>query len=69
MQATMSSRITMGKSAIHGWGVFTKVPHRKNHLVIEYVGEVVRPSVADMRECHSYNKLVGAGVFCATDAS
>lgn len=61
MQASQGLRVTMGKSAIHGWGVFTKRRHRKNDLVIEYVGEMVRPSVADMRERHTYNSYVGAG--------
>jgi len=32
-------------------------------MVVEYAGEVVRPSVADMREHHSYNSLVGAGTY------
>lgn len=32
-------------------------------MVIEYVGELVRPSVADMREHRLYNNLVGAGTY------
>ncbi len=27
MQATAGLRITIGKSAIHGWGAFAKLPH------------------------------------------
>lgn len=40
-------------------------------MVIEYCGEVVRPSVADARERRLYNTLVGAGtyVFRMTDVS
>ena len=38
-------------------------------MVIEYAGEMVRPTVADQREAGSYNQLVGAGtyVFCLDD--
>lgn len=32
-------------------------------MVIEYVGELVRPSVADARERASYDSLVGAGTY------
>ena len=37
--------------------------------MIEYAGEMVRPTVADQREAGSYNQLVGAGtyVFCLDD--
>jgi hypothetical protein len=42
MKKTWGDRITMGKSAIHGWGVFTKIPHSKYDLVVEYAGQVVR---------------------------
>jgi hypothetical protein len=32
-------------------------------MVIEYAGEMVRPTVADQREAGSYNQLVGAGTY------
>ena len=32
-------------------------------MVIEYVGELVRPSVADLRERRQYDALVGAGTY------
>ena len=35
-------------------------------MVIEYAGEMVRPSVADRREAASYNQLVGAGTYVFT---
>lgn len=34
--------------------------------MIEYAGEMVRPSVADRREAASYNQLVGAGTYVFT---
>jgi len=39
------ARLTCGKSAIHGWGVFTKTPHAAGDMVIEYVGEIVSAAV------------------------
>ena len=37
--------------------------HHKGDLVIEYSGELVRPSVADAREQQLYDRLVGAGTY------
>jgi hypothetical protein len=128
MVASAGDRVAMGKSAIHGWGAFAKVPHRAGgsgggagrtgegrgpmwllwaqqgvpaspggcrftpviqappsssqpchaplnlnpppshpppptpgDMVIEYVGSLVRPSVADSLERRHYNQVVGAG--------
>lgn len=63
MRRTLPERLTCGKSAIHGWGAFTKVAHRKGDMVIEYVGQLVRPCVAELRELRCYNTLVGAGTY------
>ncbi|MCO5593668.1 hypothetical protein L7F22_047684 [Adiantum nelumboides] len=63
MCLSLKHRLTFGKSAIHGWGVFTKTCHRAGEMVIEYAGEVVRPIVADLRERLIYNNLVGAGTY------
>lgn len=52
-----------GKSAIHGWGAFTKRAHAEGDMLIEYAGELVRRSVADTRERRCYDKLVGAGTY------
>ncbi|KAL0366707.1 UNVERIFIED_CONTAM: Histone-lysine N-methyltransferase ATX2, partial [Sesamum radiatum] len=46
------------KSGIHGFGVFTKLPHRAGDMVIEYTGELIRAPVADRREHLIYNSLV-----------
>lgn len=63
MRATEGLRIAPGKSAIHGWGAFARLPHSKDQMVIEYVGDLVRPSVADARERQVYDSLVGAGTY------
>ncbi|KAK8556286.1 hypothetical protein V6N13_064334 [Hibiscus sabdariffa] len=54
---------TKGKSGIHGFGIFAKHSHRAGDMVIEYTGELVRPSIADRREHFIYNSLVGAGTY------
>lgn len=39
-----------GKSSIHGWGLFARVAHPVGAMVVEYRGERVRTTVADIRE-------------------
>ncbi|KAL7177050.1 hypothetical protein ACSBR2_030388 [Camellia fascicularis] len=63
MRETFRKRLAFGKSGIHGFGIFAKQPHRAGDMVIEYTGEVVRPSVADRREHLIYNSMVGAGTY------
>ncbi|XP_024535681.1 histone-lysine N-methyltransferase TRX1 [Selaginella moellendorffii] len=63
MRASLHRRLTFGKSAIHGWGLFAKEPHGAGDMVIEYAGEIIRPTVADVREKRCYNSLVGAGTY------
>ncbi|KAG6419859.1 hypothetical protein SASPL_116371 [Salvia splendens] len=63
MKETYRRRLAYGKSRIHGFGVFTKLPYKAGDMVIEYTGEVIRGSVADRREHLSYDKLVGAGTY------
>ncbi|XP_047983094.1 histone-lysine N-methyltransferase ATX2-like isoform X1 [Salvia hispanica] len=63
MRETYRRRLAYGKSRIHGFGVFTKLPYKAGDMVIEYTGDIIRGSVADRREHLSYNKLVGAGTY------
>ena len=63
MHETLGERLTNGKSCIHGWGVFTKVPHLAGDMMIEYCGDLVRLEVAENRENRLYDKLVGAGTY------
>lgn len=63
MRTTSRKRLTFGKSAIHGFGIFAKQPHKAGDMVIEYTGEIVRPPIADRREHLIYNSLVGAGTY------
>ncbi|RRT55051.1 hypothetical protein B296_00048740, partial [Ensete ventricosum] len=56
--------LMIGKSKIHGFGVFAKLAHKAGDMVsikgsvIEYIGELVRPTIADIRERRIYNSLV-----------
>ena len=38
------------KSGIHDWGLFALEPIAAEEMVIEYVGQIVRQSIADQRE-------------------
>jgi hypothetical protein len=42
--------IVMGRSSIHGIGLFTIAEYKKGDFVIEYAGELIRTPVADIRE-------------------
>ncbi|PHT39227.1 Histone-lysine N-methyltransferase ATX2 [Capsicum baccatum] len=63
MKETFRKRLAFGKSGIHGFGIFAKLPHEAGDMVIEYIGDLVRPPIADRREHLSYNSLVGAGTY------
>lgn len=63
MRLTLPRRVLPGKSGVHGWGAFAKERHVQGQMVIEYVGDLVRPSVADAREAALYNSMVGAGTY------
>ncbi|KAG5900058.1 hypothetical protein JTB14_016032 [Gonioctena quinquepunctata] len=43
-------QLKFAKSAIHDWGLFAMEPIAADEMVIEYVGQMVRHSVADLRE-------------------
>ncbi|CAH0549275.1 unnamed protein product [Brassicogethes aeneus] len=43
-------QLKFAKSAIHDWGLFAMEPIAADEMVIEYVGQMVRHSIADLRE-------------------
>uniref|UniRef100_A0A2C9VU10 Histone-lysine N-methyltransferase n=1 Tax=Manihot esculenta TaxID=3983 RepID=A0A2C9VU10_MANES len=50
LQKTENHRVCFGKSGIHGWGLFARQKIQEGEMIIEYRGEQVRRSVADLRE-------------------
>lgn len=52
MQATEKSRLSFGKSGIHGWGLIARKTILEGDYVVDYRGTLVRPSVANLREQH-----------------
>ena len=46
----IDQRLVARRSHIHGWGLFTKRDVPKHYPVVEYMGEIIRQRVADVRE-------------------
>lgn len=43
-------KLRFGRSRIHAWGVFAAEAIAANEFVVEYKGELIRPSISDVRE-------------------
>lgn len=48
--AAREKRLLLGRSSIHSWGLFAGEDIEAGDMVVEYVGEVIRHSVANVRE-------------------
>ena len=49
-------QLKFARSRIHDWGLFALEPIAADEMVIEYVGQMIRPVVADLRE-KKYNEM------------
>ena len=52
-----AKNLRFSRSHIHKWGLFACEKIAKDDAVIEYVGEKIRPSLADHRERKVYTNL------------
>ncbi|XP_004363308.2 Setd1a protein [Capsaspora owczarzaki ATCC 30864] len=55
------------RSGIHAFGLFSQENISANDLVIEYVGEVIRQSISDIREHHYERRGIGSSYFFRID--
>lgn len=60
-------QLKFAKSAIHDWGLFAMEPIAADEMVIEYVGQMVRPSIADLRENQYENIGIGSSYLFRID--
>ncbi|KAF0288681.1 Histone-lysine N-methyltransferase SETD1 [Amphibalanus amphitrite] len=60
-------QLKFGKSAIHDWGLFALEPIAADEMVIEYVGQHVRQSVADQRELVYERQGIGSSYLFRID--
>ncbi|XP_049793284.1 histone-lysine N-methyltransferase SETD1B [Schistocerca nitens] len=60
-------QLKFAKSAIHDWGLFAMEPIAADEMVIEYVGQMVRPLVADLRERHYEATGIGSSYLFRID--
>ena len=47
--------IIFGRSSIHNWGLFALEPIADNEMVVEYVGQMIRLTVAEKREKRKFH--------------
>ena len=59
--------MTFGKSAIHDWGLFAQENIGTDEMVIEYVGQVVRPVLSDVREMRYEKQGIGSSYLFRID--
>lgn len=55
------------RSAIHNWGLYADENIAANDMIIEYVGEIVRQRVADLREAKYDQQGVGSSYLFRID--
>ncbi|KAJ1517472.1 Histone-lysine N-methyltransferase setd1b [Coelomomyces lativittatus] len=62
-----SKALQFARSGIHQWGLYALEPIEKDELVIEYVGEIIRQQVADVREQRYEKEGIGSSYLFRLD--
>ncbi|KAM6943973.1 histone-lysine N-methyltransferase SETD1B-A-like [Lycodopsis pacificus] len=60
-------RIRFTRSHIHEWGLFAMEPIAADEMVIEYVGQIIRQVIADMREQRYEEEGIGSSYLFRVD--
>ncbi|XP_069555739.1 histone-lysine N-methyltransferase SETD1B-A-like [Brachyistius frenatus] len=60
-------RIRFTRSHIHEWGLFAMEPIAADEMVIEYVGQIIRQVIADMREQRYEDEGIGSSYLFRID--
>ncbi|KAM4745808.1 histone-lysine N-methyltransferase SETD1B-A-like [Anableps anableps] len=60
-------RIRFSRSLIHEWGLFAMEPIAADEMVIEYVGQLIRQVIADMREQRYEEEGIGSSYLFRID--
>nr|XP_019960975.1 PREDICTED: histone-lysine N-methyltransferase SETD1B-like [Paralichthys olivaceus] len=60
-------RIRFSRSHIHEWGLFAMEPIAAEEMVIEYVGQIIRQVIADMREQRYEEEGIGSSYLFRVD--
>ncbi|VFQ85046.1 unnamed protein product [Cuscuta campestris] len=60
-------RLCFQRSKIHDWGLVALEPIEAEDFVIEYVGELIRPRVSDIRECNYEKTGIGSSYLFRLD--
>ncbi|CAD5214041.1 unnamed protein product [Bursaphelenchus okinawaensis] len=61
-------QLKFARSRIHGWGLFAVEDVQPHELIIEYVGEMVRSTVADAREVGYTKRGIGSSYLFRLDS-
>ncbi|CAM8885640.1 unnamed protein product [Rhodiola kirilowii] len=60
-------RLRFQRSNIHDWGLIALEPIEAEDFVIEYVGELIRPRISDIRELHYEKTGIGSSYLFRLD--
>lgn len=59
--------VKFARSAIHNWGLYALEPIAANEMIIEYVGEIIRAPLADLRERNYMRSGIGSSYLFRID--